>query len=134
MLFPQPTSARTLVRKTVASSLEQLGRVFASEVDAILAEEAKGRKGIVERPDMGDQLEGVEVSPKEKRVRILAERMLTIAVRTLPWGLVGMPFATWLTTMFVWIDAAANTHALPGHWQMGASVAVSHPFTSASPC
>ncbi|KAJ8703362.1 hypothetical protein PTI98_001989 [Pleurotus ostreatus] len=81
MLFPQPTSARTLVRKTVASSLEQLGRVFASEVDAILAEEAKGRKGIVERPDMGDQLEGVEVSPKEKRVRILAERMLTIATR-----------------------------------------------------
>ncbi|KAF4584596.1 hypothetical protein EYR38_001825 [Pleurotus pulmonarius] len=80
MLFPQPTSARTLVRKTVASSLEQLGRVFASEVDAILAEEAKGRKGIVERPNIGVP-EGVEVSPKEKRVRILAERMLTIATR-----------------------------------------------------
>ncbi len=82
MLFPQPTSARTLVRKTVASSLEQLGRVFASEVDAILAEEAKGRKGIVEKPNIGDS-EGVEASPKEKRVRILAERMLTIAVCTL---------------------------------------------------
>ncbi|KAF4566562.1 hypothetical protein EYR36_011993 [Pleurotus pulmonarius] len=80
MLFPQPTSARTLVRKTVASSLEQLGRVFSSEVDAILAEEAKGRKGIVEKPNIGDS-EGVEVSPKEKRVRILAERMLTIATR-----------------------------------------------------
>ncbi|KAF4566563.1 hypothetical protein EYR36_011994 [Pleurotus pulmonarius] len=81
MLFPRPTSARTLVRRTVAASLEHLGRVFASEVDAILAEEAKGRKGIVEKPNMDEHLEGAEVSLKEKRIRKLAEKLLAVATR-----------------------------------------------------
>ncbi|KAJ8703361.1 hypothetical protein PTI98_001988 [Pleurotus ostreatus] len=81
MLFPRPTSARTLVRRTVAASLEHLGRVYASEVDAILAEEAKGRKGILEKPNMDEHIEGVEVSPKEKRIRKLAEKLLAVATR-----------------------------------------------------
>ncbi|KAG5220609.1 membrane protein [Salix suchowensis] len=80
MLFPRPTSARTLVRRTVAASLEHLGRVFASEVDAILAEEAKGRKGIVEKPNMDEHLDGGEVSLKEKRIRKLAEKLLAVAL------------------------------------------------------
>ncbi|KAL0954522.1 hypothetical protein HGRIS_003489 [Hohenbuehelia grisea] len=82
MLFPRPTSARTHVRHTLAATLDEFGRLFGSEIEAILAEEARGRQGIVERPTFHrDDVDLDTVSPKERRVRQLGERALQVATR-----------------------------------------------------
>jgi hypothetical protein len=86
MLFPRPTSARTLVRRTLAATLREQGNIFGQEVEAFLAEEARARSGHYEKEtvDWMDQVGGGEsvlpVSPKERRIRKVAHRALAVFV------------------------------------------------------
>ncbi|KAF7318664.1 hypothetical protein HMN09_00378100 [Mycena chlorophos] len=86
MLFPRPTSSRTLVRKTLAASLQELGCLFGQEVEAFLAEEAKARAGNVQAGeeveiDYLDPTPSAKVSPKERRVRRVSGRVLVVIER-----------------------------------------------------
>ncbi|KAJ7612695.1 hypothetical protein FB45DRAFT_939576 [Roridomyces roridus] len=84
MMFPRPTSARTLVRRTLAATLLELGNTFGTEVELFLAEEARSRSGHYEKEDVDwvDRvLCGGAVSPKERRIRRVAKRILAIFER-----------------------------------------------------
>ncbi|KAF7330042.1 hypothetical protein MKEN_00268300 [Mycena kentingensis (nom. inval.)] len=83
MLFPRPSSGRVLVRRTLAASLQELGCLFGLEVEAFLAEEAKAKAGHVEREqvDYLDEQPSGTVSAKEKRVRKVSGRILTVMQR-----------------------------------------------------
>jgi hypothetical protein len=84
MLFPRPTSSRTLVRRTLAATIQELGNLFGEEVEAFLAEEARARGGHYEkeRVDMcpGEESES-PVSPKERRVKKVGQHILSVLVR-----------------------------------------------------
>lgn len=88
MLFPRPTTSRTLVRRTLAGTIEELAHIFASEVEAVLAEEARARKGHFEKVAFVGEYSEKKASAKEKRVRILSQRILAVAVCSYPsfWG------------------------------------------------
>ncbi|KAJ7159565.1 hypothetical protein C8R46DRAFT_956786 [Mycena filopes] len=86
MMFPRPTSARTLVRRTLAATLRELGSIFGKEVEAFLAEEARARSGHNEKEtiDWVDQTttaEGEKLTPKERRIRQVAARVLIVFER-----------------------------------------------------
>ncbi|KAJ7660842.1 hypothetical protein DFH06DRAFT_1472122 [Mycena polygramma] len=86
MMFPRPTSARILVRRTLAATLREQGSIFGQEVEAFLAEEARARSGQYEREtiDWVDQQTGEDappVSPKERRIRKVAQRVLVVFER-----------------------------------------------------
>lgn len=81
MLFPNPRSSRVLVRKTIAAIIGEAGNIFAGEVEAFLAEEARARRGDYEKVDvMCDEEPASEVSPKERRVRKIAKRVIGVSV------------------------------------------------------
>jgi hypothetical protein len=82
-MFPTPLSARVLVRKSLAAVIREMGNILAGEVEAILAEEARARRGLYEKvkfvgPDKVDS--DAKVSPKERRVRKIAKRVITVVV------------------------------------------------------
>ena len=82
-MFPVPLSSRVLVRKTLAGAIREIGHIFAGEVEAFLAEEARARRGINEKvtfvgPNNHDS--DTKVSPKERRARKIATRVITVAV------------------------------------------------------
>ncbi|KAJ7159965.1 hypothetical protein C8R43DRAFT_993969 [Mycena crocata] len=87
MMFPRPTSSRVLVRRTLAATLQELGSIFGQEVEAFLAEEARARSGHFEQEtiDFMDTAAGdvsaEKVSPKERRVRKVAQRVMTVFER-----------------------------------------------------
>ncbi|CAK5272819.1 unnamed protein product [Mycena citricolor] len=85
MMFPKPTTARMLVRKSLAATLRELGITLASEVEAFLAEEARARQGDYGREEIDieepSQSEPTELSPKERRIRRLAARVLIVLER-----------------------------------------------------
>ncbi|KAJ7745343.1 hypothetical protein B0H16DRAFT_977704 [Mycena metata] len=86
MMFPRPTSARTLVRRTLAATLKELGSIFGQEVEAFLAEEARARSGHYEKEtiDWVDQATAAEqpkLTPKEQRIRKVAARVLVVFER-----------------------------------------------------
>ncbi|KAJ6509663.1 hypothetical protein DFH09DRAFT_1100718 [Mycena vulgaris] len=83
MMFPRPTSARMLVRRTLAATLQEMGSIFGQEVEAFLAEEARARGGHFEQEkiDWVDQSSGDGVSPKERRVRKVGQRVLVVFER-----------------------------------------------------
>lgn len=79
MLFPSPTSSRTLVRRTLAATISELGHTLAVEIEALLAEEARLRAGHYEKVEFVGRTGG-KVSPKEKRVRKIAQRFMVVIV------------------------------------------------------
>ncbi|KAJ6459650.1 hypothetical protein C8R45DRAFT_553978 [Mycena sanguinolenta] len=89
MLFPRPTSSRTLVRRTLAAILREQGSIFGKEVEAFLAEEARARSGHVEKEAIdwvdqiaaGDDDSELKVSSKEKRIHKVAQRVLVVFER-----------------------------------------------------
>lgn len=83
-MFPTPNSSRTLVRKTLGASASELASIFAGEVEAFLAEEARARAGHLEKVEfVGERGDPDKVSAKEKRVRMLAKRILVVAVSSM---------------------------------------------------
>ncbi|KAG6817295.1 hypothetical protein H0H87_010637 [Tephrocybe sp. NHM501043] len=81
MMFPQPTSSRTLVRKTLAATAGELGVVLAVEVEALLAEEARARDGHHEKVAFVGEKSDQKASPKELRVRQIGQKALVVAAR-----------------------------------------------------
>ncbi|KAF8152843.1 hypothetical protein K438DRAFT_1863917 [Mycena galopus ATCC 62051] len=87
MLFPRPTSSRILVRRTLAAVLREQGSIFGKEVEAFLAEEARARSGHFEKESIDWLDQGVQdenepkVSPKERRIRKVAHRVLVVFER-----------------------------------------------------
>ena len=83
MLFPNPLSSRVLVRKSLSAATREISHIFAVEVEAFLAEEARARRGVYEKLKFigHDQVDSdTKVSPKERRVRKIARRVITVAV------------------------------------------------------
>ncbi|KAJ7814540.1 hypothetical protein B0H13DRAFT_2464470 [Mycena leptocephala] len=84
MLFPRPTSARTLVHRTLAVTLHKQGNIFRQEVEVFLVEEVRARRRHYEKEtvDWVDQVGGGEsmlaVSPKEHRIRKVTHQALAI--------------------------------------------------------
>ncbi|KAG5654141.1 hypothetical protein H0H81_006852 [Sphagnurus paluster] len=81
MLFPRPTSGRTLVRQTLAATANELGHVLAVEVEALLAEEARARAGYHEKVTFVGEKSGLKASLKEIRVRRIGQKVLGLATR-----------------------------------------------------
>ncbi|KAF5376953.1 hypothetical protein D9615_007250 [Tricholomella constricta] len=81
MMFPRPTSSRTLVRQTLAATTGELGHILAVEVEALLAEEARARAGHYEKVSFVGEKSDQKASPKEQRVRRIAHRVLVVATR-----------------------------------------------------
>ncbi|KAG6849761.1 hypothetical protein H0H93_005443 [Arthromyces matolae] len=81
MLFPRPTSSRTLVRRTLAATAGELGVVLAVEVEALLAEEARAREGHHEKVVFVGEHSNQKASPKELRVRRIGQKALAVASR-----------------------------------------------------
>lgn len=80
MMFPRPTSSRTLVRRTLAATISELGHLLAVEVEALLAEEVRLKQGHHEHVEFVWNTGG-RVSAKEKRVRKIAQKVLVVAAR-----------------------------------------------------
>ncbi|KAJ7447940.1 hypothetical protein B0H11DRAFT_351668 [Mycena galericulata] len=84
MMFPRPTSSRTLVRRTLAATLQELGGIFGSEIEAFLAEEARARSGNYGKENI-DWIDNVlsqgGTSPKERRIRKMTQRVLAVFER-----------------------------------------------------
>jgi hypothetical protein len=80
MLFPRPTSSRTLVRETLAATTTELGHILAVEIEALLAEEALAKTGKHEKVVFVGEHSDETPSPKEKRVRNIAQKVLNVAV------------------------------------------------------
>lgn len=80
MLFPTPLSSRVLVRKTLAAVIGESGNIFGGEIEAFLAEEERARNGIYDqKPDGGQD----KLSLKERRVRKISQRVITVSVSAL---------------------------------------------------
>ncbi|GLB36769.1 putative ER transporter, 6TM, N-terminal [Lyophyllum shimeji] len=77
MMVPHPTSARTLVRHTLAATAGELKHILAVEVEALLAEEARARGGYQERAPSPMQQPWI----KEQRVRRIAYKALIVITR-----------------------------------------------------
>ena len=83
MLFPHPRSSRVLVRKTMAGIVGETGNIFAGEVEAFLAEEARARRIDDTKVEfVGDKEDAGagRVWLKEKRVRKIAKRVIAVSV------------------------------------------------------
>ncbi|KAF9527115.1 hypothetical protein CPB83DRAFT_856773 [Crepidotus variabilis] len=87
MLFPNPISSRVLVRKSIAAILNETGNIFATEIEAFLAEEASARKSANTDQDIKDDSEkhideeSEKASKKEDRIKTTGRRALAIATR-----------------------------------------------------
>lgn len=81
MLFPRPTSSRTLVRETLAATTGEIGHILAVEIEALLAEEARARAGYHEKVTFVGEHSDEKASPKERRVRKIAQKVLNVVVR-----------------------------------------------------
>ena len=83
MMFPRPTSARTLVRHTLAATAGELGHILAVEVDALLAEEARTRTVIGEEEKVAAVAKTQDERPslKELRIKKIAQKVLPVAMR-----------------------------------------------------
>ncbi|KAG5640425.1 hypothetical protein DXG03_008703, partial [Asterophora parasitica] len=81
MLFPRPTSSRTLVRQTLAATTGELGHILAVEVEALLAEEARARAGHHEKVAFVGEESDQKASLKEQRVRKIAQKVLVLSTR-----------------------------------------------------
>lgn len=77
MFFPNPKSSRVLVRKTLAATLTEAGDVFATEIEAFLAEEAflQSNKGAEAK---GSSL--LKDPSKDDRMKRMGQRIIVIAV------------------------------------------------------
>jgi hypothetical protein len=80
MMFPRPTSSRTLVRQTLAATISELAHILAVEIEALLAEEVRLKEGHYENVEFVGNTKGGKVSAKEKRVRKIAQKVLAVAV------------------------------------------------------
>lgn len=85
MIFPTPLSSRVFVRKSLAATTREIGHIFAAEVEAVLAEEARARRGLYEKVEIKFGQSKVDsdtksLPPKERRVRKIAKRVITVAV------------------------------------------------------
>jgi hypothetical protein len=83
MLFPHPRSSRVFVRKTMAGIVGETGNIFAGEVEAFLAEEARARREDDTKVEVvGDKEDAGagKVSLKERRVRNIAKRVIAVSV------------------------------------------------------
>jgi len=81
MLFPNPHSSRVLVRKTIAAIVGEVGNIFAGEVEAFLAQEVRERRGDDAKVEFaGDKDDTSKVSPKERRMRKIAKRVIGVSV------------------------------------------------------
>lgn len=94
MMFPRPTSSRTLVRRTLAATISELGHLLAVEVEALLAEEVRLKQGHHEHVEFVWNTGG-RVSAKEKRVRKIAQKVLVVAVSGFFWVLVEFDGRFW---------------------------------------
>ncbi|KAF8060806.1 hypothetical protein FPV67DRAFT_1673642 [Lyophyllum atratum] len=81
MLFPRPTSSRTLVRHTLAATTGELKHILAVEVEALLAEEARARAGHHEKTPFVGKQSDQKASLKEQRVRRIAYKALIVITR-----------------------------------------------------
>ena len=83
MMFPRPTSTRTLVRHTLAATAAELGHILAVEVDALLAEEARARKVLLEEEKVVAvaKNENEQLSRKELRIKKIAQKVFRVAMR-----------------------------------------------------
>jgi hypothetical protein len=85
MLFPNPISSRVLVRKTLAATLTEAGDVFATEVEAFLAEEAVSRSptkvDTMEANDSSNDSGLLRDASKNDRMKRMGKRVIVIAVR-----------------------------------------------------
>ncbi|KDR68787.1 hypothetical protein GALMADRAFT_78068 [Galerina marginata CBS 339.88] len=83
MLFPHPRSSRVLIRKTLAAIIGEEGNIFGGEVEAFLAEEERARNGIYEKVQFlgKDGKDDQKMSPKERRVRKIAKRVIAVSTR-----------------------------------------------------
>lgn len=91
MLFPTPVSARLLVRRTLAGTMQELGSIFAAEMETFLAEEAVYQKmGLDSSSEVGAPSDDKEDdkpayrfmnSSKEAKIRKLADRILAVQTR-----------------------------------------------------
>ncbi|CAK5266926.1 unnamed protein product [Mycena citricolor] len=86
MMFPRPTSSRILVRRTLAATLREMGSILGQEVEAALAEELRAQNGVYDKEvfDLAEHLDEDDedkVSPKERRVRAVARRVLAVFER-----------------------------------------------------
>ncbi|KAG7439538.1 uncharacterized protein BT62DRAFT_913251 [Guyanagaster necrorhizus] len=79
MIVPRLTSSRLFVRRSLAAITDELGNIFASEVEAFLAEERKTRLNSDAEKDHTNRSDNV--STKEQRIRMFTPRMLAIATR-----------------------------------------------------
>ena len=69
------------MRKSLAAVTREIGNIFAAEVEAFLAEEARARRGVYEKVEFfGTKVDDTKVSPKERRVRKIAKRVITVVV------------------------------------------------------
>jgi hypothetical protein len=84
MLFPNPISSRVLVRKTLAATLTEAGDVFATEVEAFLAEEAVSRSptkvDTMEANDSSNDSGLLRDASKNDRMKRMGKRVIVIAV------------------------------------------------------
>jgi hypothetical protein len=75
------------VRRTLAATLREQGSIFGKEVEAFLAEEVRARSGHLEKEETIDWVDQgtadedePKVSPKERRIRKVAHRVLVVFV------------------------------------------------------
>jgi replicative superfamily II helicase len=83
MMFPRPTSSRTLVRQTLSATISELAHILSVEIEALLAEEVRLKEGHYEKVEFVGNAGG-KVSAKEKRVRKIAQKVLFLAVSGYP--------------------------------------------------
>lgn len=81
MLFPNPTTSRVLVRKSMAAIMNEIGHIFATEVEDFIGEEASGKKEIDINMTKGDEVVAEKVSDKEERIKKTGKMALAVAVR-----------------------------------------------------
>ncbi|KAL1742634.1 hypothetical protein HDZ31DRAFT_42783 [Schizophyllum fasciatum] len=90
MLFPSPTSARLLVRRTLAATMQELGSVFAAEMETFLAEEARYQRHLEGLDSPSSETAASDEnkpayrflnSNKEIKIRKLADRILGVQAR-----------------------------------------------------
>lgn len=74
MLFPNPISSRVLVRKTLAAIGGEVGNIFAVEIEAFLAQEARAAN------DDDQVSSAMSLRQKEKRAKKFEERLFAVAV------------------------------------------------------
>lgn len=93
--LPYPTFGRVVIRKTTATILEDLSKLFGEEAETFLGEVARSQFNVV---SSSEKLEGItnrDEKRKERRLKKIGGDWLAIAVRLLILGVIsveaGMP-------------------------------------------